>query len=100
MAKRDLTSFEPGDILEEVFRCRNCGSGLSIAIMRAQAVVPGISHCPGCLLEWDTSEEYREHLRETKNLLEALRHFSSDQSPWAMEMVIEDRPGGAVQSDV
>ena len=97
MAKRDLTSFEPGDIREVVFRCRNCGSGLSIAIMRAQAVVPGISYCPGCLSEWDTFAGYREHLREIGNLLDALRHFSQEQDPWTVEMVIEDRPGGTVQ---
>ena len=97
MAKRNLTSFGPGDVLEVVIRCRNCGSGISIAIWQAQATGPGVSHCPGCLSDWDTFRQHQEDLGEIRKLLDALRHFSQEQDPWTVEMVIEDRPGGTVQ---
>ena len=65
--------------------------------MRAQGVVPGITRCSGCLAEWDTLGDYRERLHEIRKLLDALRYFSSDRDPWALEMVIEDHSGNSVQ---
>ena len=91
MARRDLISFGPGDVLEVVVRCGNCGSGISIAVMRAQAVVPGVSYCIGCRAAWDLSEDYRDHLEKIGQLLDSLRYFSNDRPPWAVEMMIEDR---------
>ena len=98
MAKKHLMSFQPWDVTEVILRCRNCGSGLSISILRAQAIVPGVSHCHGCRADWDTSGPQQEHLRELRQLLEALRYFSPERGPWAVEMVIEDRLDDSVQS--
>ena len=101
MAKKYLTSFEPGDVLMVVLRCVKCKAELSLPIAKnGLQLIP--DDCPACREEWNVLEQRRNHKRQTESLLGALRYFSakpepdskpSDRMPWTVRLVIESGPG-------
>ena len=102
MAKEHLNSFGPEDVVRVVLRCESCSGELSFPVGREPRV---LDHCPTCLAEWDRSDQYRGRQSQMKQLAGALRYFSNRSTreemanglSWTVRLVIEDRPGDAVQ---
>ena len=100
MAKKHLTSFEPGDGLKVILQCVSCEGELSFSVNGGRTSrLP--DRCPVCLEEWDRLER-SNHRRHGEVLLGALRYFAAEpdpdskesvRMPWTMQLVIEGGPG-------